>query len=214
LTTVNFLDNLTMVILWGDPMPKSILVFCLHPAPGSFNHALADEIAEGARGAGHDVTRLNLSAMQFDADFGQSGFKGAKPPEPDLEAALQAIGAAAHVVLVTPMWWGGLPARAKGFFDRAFLPGRTFYPRIRKGGLPKPLLAGRTARLVMTSDTPGFWFRLMYGQALRKQVERQILSFCGLKPQGFTHFSPVEHSTAEIRARWLERARAIGAAGG
>ena len=84
-------------------MSRSILVFCLHPAPGSFNHAPADEIAEGASGAGHDVTRLNLSAMQFDADFGQSGFKGAKPPEPDLEAALQAIGAAAHVVLVTPI---------------------------------------------------------------------------------------------------------------
>lgn len=126
----------------------------------------------------------------------------------------QSAEAAAHVVLVTPMWRGGLPARAKGFFDRAFLPGRAFDPRIRRGGLPKPLFAGRTARLVMTTDTPGFWFRLLYGQALRKQVERQILSFCGLKPRGFAHCSPVEHSTAGIRARWLDRARAIGAAGG
>ncbi len=195
-------------------MSPSILVFCLHPAPRSFNHALADALAEGARGAGHAVTRLNLSDLRFDADFGQAGYKGAKPPEPDLEAALAAIEAASHVVLVTPMWWGGLPAKAKGFFDRAFLPGRAFDPRIRKAGLPKPLFAGRTARLVMTSDTPGLWFRLMYGQAMRKQVERQILSFCGLKPRGFTHFSPVEHSSDAVRARWLERARAIGAAGG
>jgi putative NADPH-quinone reductase len=171
-------------------------------------------MADGARGAGHAVTRLNLSGMTFAPDLGQSGFAKAPPPEPDLEAALAAIAAAEHVVLVSPMWWGGLPAKAKGLFDRAFLPGRAFDPRIRRGGLPKPLFAGRTARLVLTSDTPTLWFRLLYGQAMRRQVERQILSFCGLKPQGFTHFSPVEHSTDAIRARWLDRARAIGAAGG
>ncbi len=195
-------------------MPASILVFCLHPGPGSFNHALADAVAEGARGAGHPVTRMNLSEMQFDIDFGQSGYRGAKPPEPDLEAALSAISAAGHVTFVTPMWWGGLPAKAKGFFDRAFLPGRAFDPRIRRFGLPKPLFAGRTARLVMTSDTPGLFFRFAYGAAMRRQVERQILDFCGLKPRGFTHFSPVESSSAEMRDRWLARARAIGAAGG
>ncbi len=195
-------------------MPASILVFSLHPGPRSFNHALADAVADGARGAGHQVTRMNLSEMQFDIDFGQSGYRGAKPPEPDLEAALSAISAARHVTFVTPMWWGGLPAKAKGFFDRAFLPGRAFDPRIRRFGLPRPLFAGRTARLVMTSDTPGLFFRFAYGAAMRRQVERQILDFCGLKPRGFTHFSPVESSTAGMRDRWLSRARAIGASGG
>ncbi len=145
-------------------MSRSILVFCLHPASGSFNHALSDALADGARGAGHAVTRLNLSGMTFAPDLGQSGFAKAPPPEPDLEAALAAIAAAEHVVLVSPMWWGGLPAKAKGLFDRAFLPGRAFDPRIRRGGLPKPLFAGRTARLVLTSDTPTLWFRLLYGQ--------------------------------------------------
>lgn len=195
-------------------MSKSILIFTLHPGVGSFNHALADAVASGATNAGHQVTRQDLAAMRFDMAFGQSGFRNTKPLEPDLEVALQAIEAAKHVVLVAPMWWGGLPAKAKAFFDRAFLPGRAFDPRIRKGGLAKPLFEGRTARLILTSDTPSFWFRALYGQSMRKQVERQILSFTGLKPSGFRHFSPVEHSTDLIRANWLEKARSIGAAGG
>jgi len=194
-------------------MISSLLVFCLHPGAGSFNHALADALALGAGAADHQTRRLDLSALMFNPDMGQSGFHDVPVLEPDLETAMAAINEASHVVFTAPMWWGRLPAKTKGFFDRAFLPGRAFDPRIRRRGMSKPLPAGRTARLILTSDTPGLFFRLMYGQAMRKQMERQILSFCGLAPRGFTHFPAVEHSTPQIRAQCLDRARTIGAVG-
>jgi putative NADPH-quinone reductase len=193
-------------------MTKKILVLNLHPAAVSLNDGLAGAYVDGAVAAGNMVERINLHDLRFDVDFGQAGFRGAKPLEPDLEAVMAAILRAEHLVLVTPMWWGGLPAKAKGLFDRAFLPGRAFDPRKRRMGLPIPLLAGRTGRLILTSDTPGWAFWSMYGAALRRQVKGQILSYVGIRPMGFSHFTPVEHSTPGIREGWLAKTRALGQA--
>lgn len=182
-----------------------------HPAVTSFSGALADAYEQGAVAAGHVVRRHNLHEMAFDDDFGQAGFRGAKPLEPSLLAFMESLHWSQQIVLVTPMWWGGLPARAKGLFDRAFLPGTAFDPRHKTMGLPKPLLAGRGARLILTSDTPWWAFSLLYRSAVRHQVTNQIFGYVGVKPTRFTHLSPVEHSTPEIRAGWL---RDIGALGG
>lgn len=191
-------------------MPAPVLLVTLHPDAASFNTALADAYAEGAAAAGHAVLRHDLAAMQFDPDFGFASYRGAKPLEPDLDRFRADLLAARHIVLVAPMWWGGLPARAKGLFDRVLLPGFAFDPRERRFGLPKPLLTGRTARLVLTSDSPGWYFRLVHRAALRRQVEGQILRFCGIRPSGFTHFSPVLSSTPERRAAWADQMRALG----
>jgi NAD(P)H dehydrogenase (quinone) len=191
-------------------MSRRILIVDLHPGRLSFSAALAQAYRDGADAAGHPTRSLALSEMAFDPDFGQAGFRNAPALEPDLDGFRDALTWADHVVLMTPMWWGGLPAKAKGLFDRTLLPGFAFDPRQRRMGLPTPLLTGRTARLILTSDTPGWAFWLMYARALKHQVQRQILSYVGFKPRGFTHFSPVEHSTEAIRSRWLARTRALG----
>jgi putative NADPH-quinone reductase len=191
-------------------MSRRILVADLHPGRLSFSAALAQAYRAGAEGAGHQVRTATLSDMAFNPDLGQSGFRNAPALEPDLDAFRSALTWAEHIVLVAPMWWGGLPAKAKGLIDRTFLPGYAFDPRQRRNGLPKPLLAGRTGRLILTSDTPGWAFWLMYRNALRHQVRRQILAYVGIRPRGVTHFSPVEQSTDQIRARWLARTEALG----
>lgn len=192
-------------------MSRRILVADLHPARLSLSTALAQAYHSGAEGAGHQVRTARLSEMSFNPDFGQASFRNAPALEPDLEAFRENLVWAEHVVLITPMWWGGLPAKAKGLFDRVLLPGFAFDPRQRRMGVPTPLLSGRTAHFMLTSDTPAWAFWLMYGRALKRQVHRQILAFVGLKPVRHTHYSPVEHSTPEIRARWISATRSLGA---
>jgi NAD(P)H dehydrogenase (quinone) len=191
-------------------MSRRILIADLHPGRLSLSAALAQAYRDGASAAGHQTRSLALSEMAFNPDLGQAGFRNAPALEPDLEGFRDALTWAEHVVLITPMWWGGLPAKAKGLMDRTLLPGFAFDPRQRRMGLPTPLLTGRTGRLILTSDTPGWAFRLMYARALKRQIQRQILAYVGIKPQGFTHFSPVERSTDQIRARWLDQARTLG----
>jgi NAD(P)H dehydrogenase (quinone) len=191
-------------------MSRRILIADLHPARLSLSAGIAQAYRDGASAAGHETRTATLSEMAFNPDFGQSVFRNAPALEPDLVTFRDTLDWAEHVVLITPMWWGGLPAKTKGLFDRTLLPGHAFDPRQKRMGLPKPLLAGRTARLILTSDTPGWAFWLMYRNALRHQVQRQILAYVGIKPMGFTHFSPVEHSTDTIRANWLAKTSALG----
>lgn len=195
----------------GCRMPRKICLMILHPAEGSFNHALAAAYAEGA--AAHRIRVQDLARMRFDPDFGRRDFTAPKPLEPDLAAVMADLTWCEHLVILAPMWWGGLPAKAKGLIDRAFLPGLAYDPDMRRHGLPTPLLAGRSARLVVTSDTPGWAFRWAFGQPLRRMMARQVLAFVGVRPMAFTHLSPVEPSTADQRARWLDQMRALGRAG-
>jgi len=45
-------------------------------------------------------------------------------------------------------------------------------------------------------------------------VQRQIAGFVGIRPVVFTHFSPVENSTDQIRALWLAQTEAYGRSAG
>jgi NAD(P)H dehydrogenase (quinone) len=193
-------------------MSRRILVATLHPAKVSLSTGLAQAYQRGAMATGHQLRNAALSDMQFDPDFGQTTFRNAPALEDDLLRFRDDLLWAEHLVLVAPLWWGGLPAKAKGLFDRTLLPGYAFDPRVRRMGLPKPLLAGRSARLILTADTPGWAFRYLYRSALRHQMQRQILGFTGIAPMAFTLCAPVEHSTDAIRNRWLATAESHGRA--
>ena len=108
---------------------KNIVVLNGHPGQRSLSKSLSEAYAGAARDAGHDLRVHHLSDMVFDMDFGEAGFSETKALEPDLEAFLADLEWADHVVVAAPMWWGSLPAKLKGLFDRALLPGRTFDTR-------------------------------------------------------------------------------------
>ncbi|MBO6509582.1 MAG: NAD(P)H-dependent oxidoreductase [Roseibium sp.] len=186
-----------------------ILVIDGHPADGSFCGALANEYAGSAQGKGNEVRVRKLSEMDFDPDFGTSSFKEMPPLEPDLQTLWDDITWCEHLVIAYPLWWGGHPAKLKGLFDRVLLPDKAF-KYVSGKALPEKLLQGRTAEVLVTADTPGWIFRWLYGAGSRKQTEKQILSFCGLKPKGYHIFSPIMGSNDDDRAKMLSRAAKLG----
>lgn len=173
---------------------------------------LTENYAAAARAAGHEVRLVHLHDLQFDSDFGLGGYHQSKPLEPDLEQFLQDLAWCEHWVLATPMWWGGLPVKLKGLFDRALLPGRAFDTRRKRYGLPLPMLAGRSARVIVTSDTPGWFLRLAYHNALIWQLRRQVLGFIGFKPTRFMQCAPASEPQPGMVDRWVKQARHLGAA--
>jgi NAD(P)H dehydrogenase (quinone) len=189
-----------------------ILVLDGHPASASLCRSLAQSYADAAREAGHELRFTHLHDLAFDSDFGLAGYEVTKPLEPALEQFLEDLTWCSHFVLVTPMWWGGLPARLKGLFDRSLLPGRAFDTR-NPGwtGMPRPMMGGRTARVVITADTPSLFLRLLYRNALIWQLRGQILHFVGLRPARFTLFAPASHPARGRVLQWLETVRRLGA---
>ena len=186
----------------------AILVIDAHPNPDSLCAALAGRYAESARQAGAEVTLLALRDLRFDPVLHQ-GYRGEQALEPDLQRAQRLIESSTQLCLVTPLWWGSVPALLKGFFDRAFQRGWAY--RYLPNGRPLGLLAGRSARLMLTTDSPGWYLRLLQGDPTVKQLVRSTLRFCGLAPVRVTRFGPVHASTPALRAGWLERAARLGA---
>lgn len=194
--------------------PRRIFVLNGHPGETSLSRLFSEDYAQAAVQAGHELRISHLHDLDFDPDFGGGGYRAAKPLEPDLEAVMANMDWAEHVVLLSPMWWGGLPAKLKGLFDRALLPGSAFDTRAKTWlGSPRPLLAGRTARLIMTSDTPHWFFRLVHKAALVRQLRTQIFGFVGISPLHVTHFSAVINSSPKTRAKWSRRVASLGARG-
>jgi NAD(P)H dehydrogenase (quinone) len=190
---------------------KRVFVLNGHPAETSVSRSLSLAYADAASAAGHEVRVAHLHDLDFDSDFGSGGFKRTKPLEPALDRVLQDLEWCEHLVIATPMWWGGLPAKLKGLLDRILLPGRAFDSRNRRHGMPLPLLSGRSGRVLLTSDTPGWFFRLVYGNALLRQLRGQVFAVIGIKPARFTHFSGASHpKTGEVE-RWIGAVRTLAA---
>ncbi len=189
---------------------RRILTLNGHPADNSLSEGLISAYLDGAAGSHSEIRRHDLSKMTFDPDFGGGGYKNPKPLEADLENFLTDLEWCNHFVIASPLWWGGMPSKLKGLFDRALLPGRAFDPHVIKAGLPKPLLGGKTARILLTSDTPNWAFSMMYGWAARKQMERQILKFVGIKPIKFSNFAPAGEADAQKVEGWLNSVREMG----
>ena len=94
--------------------------------------------------------------------------------------------------------------------EQAMRPG--FALAYRDKGFPKKLLAGRTARIVVTMGMPALFYKLFYGAHSVKSPERNILKFVGIGPVSRTIIGGVDASD-ERRKDWLAKMEALGAAG-
>jgi putative NADPH-quinone reductase len=173
----------------------------------SYCGAIARAYAEGARSAGAEVREINLGDLSFDPVL-RHGYNEAQALEPDLVEAQEAIRWADVLVFAYPNWWGSMPALLKGFVDRVFLPGFAFKSR-ENSQLWDRLLAGRSARLLVTMDSPHWYYRLVVRQPGHQMMRRAILGFSGVKPVRTAVFGPIRKSTDAARAGWLTRAGSL-----
>ncbi|MGV8911326.1 MAG: NAD(P)H-dependent oxidoreductase [Rhodoglobus sp.] len=175
-----------------------------HPNPNSLCAAIAVEYATGHSNS----TVVALRDLQFDPSL-HFGYTRRQELEPDLERTWQLLLDAQHIVVVTPIWWGSVPALLKGFFDRLLLPKRAY--QVKANGLPEGLLSGRTGRVIVTTDSP-WWYLPLVGDTTVRHVRETTLRFCGIKPVRATRLGPVKGSTLEQRERWLAKAASLGRA--
>lgn len=187
---------------------KRILMIIGSPKSDSLCHSLAEAYAQGARTEGHVIRQIRLGELSFDPVL-HEGYSQSQALEPDLLEAQRQIHWAQHLVFVYPVWWGGLPAQLKGFFDRVLLPGFAFKYR-SNSQLWDKLLSGRTADLLVTLDTPRWYFHWIYGAPAHRQMKRTILGFCGIKTRRLETFSPVRPSSENQRQNWIRRAELLG----
>ncbi len=189
-------------------MHKKILIIDGHPDAdrARYLHALADAYAAGAAGSGHAVERLDLATMDFPMLHARSEWTQGTPPRVIADAQ-EAIRRADHIVILYPLWLGDMPALLKAFLEQVMRPGFA----LAEGTMPKPLLKGRSARLVVTMGMPAFFYRFYYGAHSVKSFERNILKLVGIKPVERSLVGNVE-GEAEMREQWLDTMLNLGMA--
>jgi putative SOS response-associated peptidase YedK len=142
-------------------MAKRITIIQGHPDPRGqhFGNALADAYGDGARAAGHEVKRLEVAKLDFPPLRSAEDFYQGATPEGILTAQ-DAIRWANHLLIFYPLWHGHFPALFHAFLEQTFRPG--FGVEGRRGWMPKKLLMGKTARIVITMGMPGLFYRWHY----------------------------------------------------
>lgn len=189
---------------------KKVLIINGHPNENSFCSALAQSYAKGAKGAGNQVSVLNVRELKFNPDL-SNGFNAEQLLEPDLKKAQEQLTWAEHVVVVHPVWWGSVPALLKGFFDRVLLPGFAFKYK-KNSPMWDKLLSGKTGHVIYTSDTPIFIYNWFFGAPSVNMVKKRVLQFCGISSVKVTGIGPIRNSTEPFRSEWLTKVNALGAA--
>ncbi|MEK7176702.1 MAG: NAD(P)H-dependent oxidoreductase [Patescibacteria group bacterium] len=169
---------------------KKIFILLGNPDPDSFNCTLANEYQRGAEHAGHEVRRMNIGDLKFDPIL-RHGYRLKQDLEPDLVSFQENVRWCEHFVIVYPSWWSTMPALLKGLIDRAWLSGFAFkfYPN---GNMWKRLLKGRSASMIVTSDTEPLVQRIVFGDTTN-ELRKGVLWFSGLSPIRVHKFGYLKH---------------------
>lgn len=189
---------------------KKIVVVNGHPDKESFNSAIALSYIQSALDVGAEVRYIPIGELDFNPNL-QYGYRKRMELEPDLVKALEDLNWSEHQVWIHPLWWLGMPAVMKGFFDRAFLPGITF--KNNKEGLSEGLLKGRTGRIITTAgDLSLDAYEETYRSCGLVQLQKGILEYCGVSAVQSDFIGPVYELNEEDRKKWIVKIKGLAAA--
>lgn len=180
---------------------KRILVINGHPNQESFNTSIAQSYINAALIAGSEVRYIAIGTLDFNPNL-QFGYRQRMELEPDLVKALEDIQWSEHQVWIHPLWWLGMPAIMKGFFDRAFLPGITF--KSDKEGTTEGLLQGRTGRIITTAgDLSLATYEEIYASSGLVQLKKGILEYCGISSIQDSFIGPLYEMDENDKRKWI-----------
>lgn len=173
-----------------------LLILDGHPDEQRLVSSLLDHYAASLE-ADVTVHRIAVRDLAFDPNL-RRGYGADQAWEPDLERVGAALNACDHLVVGFPLWWGGEPMLLKGLLDRILLPGFAFRYH-RSNPFWDRLLAGRSADVLITMDTPPWYLRAIYGDPVSRRWRRQVLGFCGFQPVRILRFGPTRRGEAAKR---------------
>ncbi|EIE98564.1 NAD(P)H-dependent oxidoreductase [Saccharomonospora glauca] len=210
----------------------NVLWLLAHPDHRSLTHSLAREGVRHLRDHGHDVTVRDLYAMKWnpvvDADdfshdptdrllvgaVAKHAYRRGKLSA-DIRAEQELVLASDVLVVQFPLWWHGMPAILKGWFDRVFVNGFAF-------GVKDPVtgatlrygdggLRGRRALVVTTvgAREAAFGPRGIHGELEQVlfPIQHGIFHYTGMEPLPALAVYDADHATEDDYRAAVSRLR-------
>ena len=185
-----------------------VLVVVAHPSPDSYAIALAAGAERAARGAGHEVTVIDLYRESFSAAMTAEEWHAYSSDNPILDPQVAGYAELAKqaeaLVFVYPTWWSGVPSILKGWLDRVLVAGVGFHFDA-KGKVRPSLTHVRHIVSITTSGSKPIYIALMRDNA-RRMLGRTLRLSCGWRTKTtFLALRGVHNTTPEQRERFLGR---------
>lgn len=185
-------------------MTRALVLFS-HPVEESFSAARHREVVDTLSGRGWDVDDCDLYAEGFSpvltAEERRTYHDTTVNTRP-VQDYVDRVRAADALVLVFPVWNYGYPAILKGFFDRVFLPGVSFY--LADGQMSRAL--DNIRKLAAVTTYGGHRFKAMLaGDPPRRIVTRMLRNTT--RPDKMRYLALYDMNNADTRAREAFAAR-------
>jgi putative NADPH-quinone reductase len=185
-----------------------VLVLFAHPLADSFAAALHQTVVAALRDAGHEIDDCDLYATGFDPVMTPAERRAHNTPHPDLSAVeshVERLRAADAVVLCFPVWWYGMPAILKGYFDRVWINGVAFH--LHTAGKIEPGLHRlKKLGVVATYGAPWWLIKLVLRDPVRAVIHTGIRGLCTrhVKTRFLALYS-IEAKTSNDTGRFLAK---------
>lgn len=184
---------------------KNLLILHGDADRNSICYQFAAAYQEGAEQGGAIVKEIHIMDLKFNSN--KQFNNTISPLEPDLQAALEKILWANHLVLFCTVNKDSIPSRLSGFFDRLFAPGQVASV---KTPVPAMMYSGKTARIVSVLDEESWKIWQETKLPTYHSIKRTVLERCRINPVrtctiGFVH-SPVN----EYAKKWQEKLYSLG----
>ncbi len=190
-----------------------------HPYGKSFNAAIKSAIVDLHRNSNSRLKIFDLQEMQFNPVMTQKElleFSKARTAEGiDIEnldplavEMAKEINQSEELILLFPIWWEIMPAQVKGFIDKVIFPG-LFYTNI--GEFRMKLVSDKLKKVtvITTMNTPGFLYRLKYGNCIKFALINGTFKKIGLKDVRWVNLSAVKFKSHRGRQKYLHRVEAM-----
>jgi NAD(P)H dehydrogenase (quinone) len=187
-----------------------VLVLFAHPLADSFAAASHRTVVAALGDAGHEVDDCDLYREGFDPVMTPPERRAHNTPDPDLSAVerhVERLRAADAVVLCFPVWWYGMPAILKGYFDRVWVNGVAFHLRA-SGKIEPGLHRIKKLGVVTTYGAPWWLIKLVLRDPVRAVIHTGIRGLCTrqVKTRFFALYN-IEGKSSADTTRFLAKVR-------
>jgi NAD(P)H dehydrogenase (quinone) len=174
-----------------------------HPNPKSFNRAILDTYVAACKEKGDEVRVRDLYALAFQPALSATDLAGvtAGRVAEEIRVEQEHIAWADLIAFIFPLWWGGMPAIAKGYVDRVFSEG--FAYSFDENGLRRLLTAKKALTITTLGDTAENYREKGFFDAMNRLMDGILFDFSGIAALEHVYFGAVPLVSDDERGRML-----------
>jgi len=185
------------------------LIIYAHPNQESLNGQFKQAIEKILEQQKQDVIVRDLYTLGFDPVLSLEDMTGQRKGIVNelIKKEQEYISWADILTFIYPIWWTGMPAIMKGYFDRVLSYGFAYrYDQ----GIQKGLLTGKQAIILNTHGKSNEEYSTIgMDKALLLTSDKGIYTYCGFQVKEHSFFDKADRATPEIVEIWLSKIRDV-----